>query len=126
MVGAVVVSRDGVVVGHGWHERAGEPHAEVNALDEAGERARGGDALRHARTVLSRRTHGPVHASASSTPASRRVVAAMQDPDPRVQRARLRRTARPRASTSSAASSEAEAARLNQAFITVQTLAVRW
>jgi diaminohydroxyphosphoribosylaminopyrimidine deaminase / 5-amino-6-(5-phosphoribosylamino)uracil reductase len=40
VVGAVVV-RDGEVVGEGWHERAGGPHAEVVALDAAGERARG-------------------------------------------------------------------------------------
>jgi diaminohydroxyphosphoribosylaminopyrimidine deaminase/5-amino-6-(5-phosphoribosylamino)uracil reductase len=40
VVGAVVV-RDGQVVGEGWHERAGGPHAEVNALAAAGERARG-------------------------------------------------------------------------------------
>src|SRR5215216_6153718 len=40
MVGAVVV-RDGDVVGEGWHERRGGPHAEVVALEAAGERARG-------------------------------------------------------------------------------------
>jgi diaminohydroxyphosphoribosylaminopyrimidine deaminase/5-amino-6-(5-phosphoribosylamino)uracil reductase len=40
VVGAVVVS-DSEVVGEGWHERAGGPHAEVIALDAAGERARG-------------------------------------------------------------------------------------
>jgi diaminohydroxyphosphoribosylaminopyrimidine deaminase/5-amino-6-(5-phosphoribosylamino)uracil reductase len=40
VVGAVVVS-GGNVVGEGWHERAGGPHAEVVALDAAGERARG-------------------------------------------------------------------------------------
>jgi diaminohydroxyphosphoribosylaminopyrimidine deaminase / 5-amino-6-(5-phosphoribosylamino)uracil reductase len=40
VVGAVVV-RDGEVVGEGWHERAGGPHAEVMALEHAGERARG-------------------------------------------------------------------------------------
>jgi diaminohydroxyphosphoribosylaminopyrimidine deaminase/5-amino-6-(5-phosphoribosylamino)uracil reductase len=40
VVGAVVV-RDGSVVGEGWHERAGGPHAEVVALEAAGERARG-------------------------------------------------------------------------------------
>src|ERR671936_1916130 len=40
IVGAVVV-RDGEVVGEGWHERAGEPHAEVIALEAAGDRARG-------------------------------------------------------------------------------------
>ena len=40
VVGAVVV-RDGAVVGEGWHERRGEPHAEVHALRAAGEAARG-------------------------------------------------------------------------------------
>src|SRR5919106_246402 len=38
VVGAVVV-RDGVVVGEGWHERPGGPHAEIVALEAAGERA---------------------------------------------------------------------------------------
>ncbi len=41
VVGAVIVSADGVVVGEGFHARAGAPHAEVNALDVAGSRARG-------------------------------------------------------------------------------------
>jgi diaminohydroxyphosphoribosylaminopyrimidine deaminase/5-amino-6-(5-phosphoribosylamino)uracil reductase len=41
MVGAVLVSPDGVVVGQGFHRRAGDPHAEVVALESAGARARG-------------------------------------------------------------------------------------
>lgn len=40
VVGAVVV-RDGEVAGEGWHERPGGPHAEIVALEQAGERARG-------------------------------------------------------------------------------------
>jgi diaminohydroxyphosphoribosylaminopyrimidine deaminase / 5-amino-6-(5-phosphoribosylamino)uracil reductase len=40
VVGAVLV-RDGEVVGEGWHERRGGPHAEVNAIAAAGERAQG-------------------------------------------------------------------------------------
>ena len=40
VVGAVVV-RDGAVVGEGWHERRGGPHAEIVALDAAGDAARG-------------------------------------------------------------------------------------
>lgn len=41
-VGCVVV-RDGEVVGEGWHDHAGGPHAERSALEQAGERARGAD-----------------------------------------------------------------------------------
>ena len=41
VVGAVVVTPGGTVVGEGWHERAGEPHAEVHALRQAGGRAAG-------------------------------------------------------------------------------------
>ena len=40
LVGAVVVSRDGVIVGQGFHRRVGEPHAEIHALEEAGDLAR--------------------------------------------------------------------------------------
>lgn len=41
MVGSVVVAADGEIVGQGWHQKFGGPHAEVNALAEAGGRARG-------------------------------------------------------------------------------------
>ena len=40
VVGAVLV-REGEIVGEGWHERKGEAHAEVNAIADAGDRARG-------------------------------------------------------------------------------------
>ncbi|KAA6224434.1 bifunctional diaminohydroxyphosphoribosylaminopyrimidine deaminase/5-amino-6-(5-phosphoribosylamino)uracil reductase RibD [Streptomyces albofaciens JCM 4342] len=45
VVGCVVLDAAGHIVGEGWHERAGGPHAEVNALREAGDRARGGTAF---------------------------------------------------------------------------------
>ncbi|ONI72555.1 riboflavin biosynthesis protein RibD [Kribbella sp. ALI-6-A] len=44
VVGCVITGRDGHPVGEGYHEVAGGPHAEVNALRMAGERARGGTA----------------------------------------------------------------------------------
>ncbi|WP_033036999.1 bifunctional diaminohydroxyphosphoribosylaminopyrimidine deaminase/5-amino-6-(5-phosphoribosylamino)uracil reductase RibD [Streptomyces monomycini] len=45
VVGCVVLDAAGNVAGEGWHQRAGGPHAEVDALREAGERARGGTAF---------------------------------------------------------------------------------
>ncbi len=43
MVGCVLV-RDGEIVGEGWHRQAGAAHAEINALNDAGEKARGATA----------------------------------------------------------------------------------
>ncbi|MBW1603596.1 bifunctional diaminohydroxyphosphoribosylaminopyrimidine deaminase/5-amino-6-(5-phosphoribosylamino)uracil reductase RibD [Streptomyces sp. JJ66] len=45
VVGCVVLDAGGRTVGEGWHQRAGGPHAEVHALAEAGEDARGGTAV---------------------------------------------------------------------------------
>ena len=83
MVGAVVVSADGVVVGHGWHERAGEAHAEVNALDEAGTEARGGTIYVTLEPCCHTGRTGPCTRRIIDAGIAR-VVAAMRDPDPRV------------------------------------------
>jgi diaminohydroxyphosphoribosylaminopyrimidine deaminase/5-amino-6-(5-phosphoribosylamino)uracil reductase len=81
-VGAVL-ARDGEIVGEGWHERAGGPHAEPRALEAAGERARGATAYvtlepcsHHGRTPPC--IDGLIAAGVS------RVVFAVGDPDPRV------------------------------------------
>jgi diaminohydroxyphosphoribosylaminopyrimidine deaminase / 5-amino-6-(5-phosphoribosylamino)uracil reductase len=83
MVGAVVVSAGGAVVGHGWHERAGEAHAEVNALDEAGEAARGGTLYVTLEPCCHTGRTGPCTKRVIAAGITR-VVAAMRDPDPRV------------------------------------------
>jgi diaminohydroxyphosphoribosylaminopyrimidine deaminase / 5-amino-6-(5-phosphoribosylamino)uracil reductase len=81
IVGAVVV-RDGEVVGEGWHERKGEPHAEVNALKAAGERARGATLFV---TMEPCAHHGstPPCTEAVLAAGINRVVAASRDPNPK-------------------------------------------
>ncbi|MFE6779341.1 bifunctional diaminohydroxyphosphoribosylaminopyrimidine deaminase/5-amino-6-(5-phosphoribosylamino)uracil reductase RibD [Streptomyces sp. NPDC057702] len=81
VVGCVILDAAGAPVGEGWHQRAGGPHAEVHALRQAGERARGG-------TVLV--TLEPCNHTGRTGPCARalieagvaRVVYAVPDPDP--------------------------------------------
>ncbi|XEG73471.1 bifunctional diaminohydroxyphosphoribosylaminopyrimidine deaminase/5-amino-6-(5-phosphoribosylamino)uracil reductase RibD [Pseudomonas sp. abacavir_1] len=90
-VGCVVV-KDGVVIGEGWHVRAGEPHAEVHALRQAGDNARGATAY----VTLEPCSHfgrTPPCADALVKAGVARVVAAMQDPNPQVAGQGLRRLA---------------------------------
>lgn len=82
-VGCVIVSAAGELIGEGWHEQAGGPHAEVFALRQAGSQARGATAYvtlepcsHHGRTPPC--AEGLIHAGVT------RVVAAMQDPNPLV------------------------------------------
>lgn len=81
-VGCVVV-REGEMVGEGWHERAGEPHAEVLALTQAAGRARGATVYL---TLEPCSHHGrtPPCTDALIEAKVGRVIAAMEDPNPLV------------------------------------------
>lgn len=81
-VGCVIV-QSGAVVGEGWHEKAGEPHAEVFALQQAGERAKGATVY----VTLEPCSHfgkTPPCADALIQAGVSRVVIAMKDPNPKV------------------------------------------
>lgn len=113
-VGCVIV-RDGLVVGEGWHIRAGEPHAEVHALRAAADKARGATAYvtlepcsHHGRT--------PPCADALVNAGVARVVAAMQDPNPEVAGRGLQRLAQAGIATQSGVL-EGEARKLNEGFL---------
>lgn len=115
LVGAVVLDGAGQLLGEGFHARAGDPHAEVGALAQAGARARGGTLIvtlepccHHGRTPPC--TEAVIAAGIS------RVVVAMADPDPRVAGGGL---ARLRAAGLEVIEgvAEAEALRLNRAFV---------
>jgi len=82
-VGCVIVSPAGEIVGEGWHERAGEGHAEVRALAEAGEAAHG---ARVYVTLEPCAHHGrtPPCAEALVEAGVGHVICAMHDPNPRV------------------------------------------
>jgi diaminohydroxyphosphoribosylaminopyrimidine deaminase/5-amino-6-(5-phosphoribosylamino)uracil reductase len=82
VVGAVIV-KNGVIVGEGYHQKAGTPHAEIHALQQAGEQARGADIY----VTLEPCSHygrTPPCADALIEAGVRRVVAAVLDPNPKV------------------------------------------
>ena len=114
-VGCVLLDRDGALVGEGWHRRAGEPHAEVLALRQAQGRLRAGTAYvtlepcaHHGRT--------PPCVEAVIAAAPRRVVVALQDPNPRVAGEGLRRL-REAGIEVAVGVLGAEAAELNRGFV---------
>jgi diaminohydroxyphosphoribosylaminopyrimidine deaminase/5-amino-6-(5-phosphoribosylamino)uracil reductase len=114
LVGTVLV-QGGEVVGEGFHRAAGEPHAEVNAIRKARDRARGATLY----TTLEPCAHvgrTPPCVDAIREAGIARVVAAMRDPDPRTDGKgfRLLRAANIEVTTGVL---DAEARRLNEGFI---------
>lgn len=122
-VGCVLV-RDGRIVGEGWHEKAGQPHAEVHALAAAGELARGATAY----VTLEPCSHfgrTPPCADALVKAGVNRVVAAMQDPNPEVAGKGLEKLRRAGIETSSGLL-ETEARELNVGFVSRMSRGRPW
>ncbi len=114
-VGAVLV-RDGQVVGHGSHSWASVKHAEILALDEAGERARGATLYITLEPCSHQGRTSPC-ADALIRSGVARVVAAMQDPNPRVRGEGFQRLRAAGIEVEIADSYSEAAEKINEAFV---------
>jgi len=116
VVGACVVTSEGVVVGDGCHESAGGPHAEVVALEEAGARALGATLYCTLEPCVHTGRTGPCTARIVAAGITR-VVAAMEDPFPLV-RGRGFASLREQGVAVTVGIERDDAVRLNQPFFT--------
>jgi diaminohydroxyphosphoribosylaminopyrimidine deaminase/5-amino-6-(5-phosphoribosylamino)uracil reductase len=114
-VGAILV-REGEVLGRGFHTWAGVKHAEALALEEAGEAARGAT-LYVTLEPCAHQGRTPPCADALIAAGVARVVAAMEDPNPQVAGAGLKRLREAGIQTQVAAEFTAEAEKLNEAYV---------
>ena len=124
LVGACVVTDDGVVVGQGAHERAGEAHAEIHALEEAGEAARGATLYCTLEPCVHQGRTGPCTERIIAA-GIRRVVASMEDPFPQVSGRGFAALRAHGVAVHVGVEREA-AARLNQSFLTVMQESRPW
>ncbi len=119
-----VITRNGVIVGEGFHQVAGQPHAEINALKQAGKYAKEATlyvnlepCCHHGRTPPC--TDAIIKAGIS------RVVIAMEDPNPQVNRAGISALRNAGIDVESGINSE-RAASLNRGFVRRITQSVPW
>lgn len=115
MVGALVVSADGRIVGQGWHEGPGMPHAEAMALREAGAAARG-STLYSSLEPCSHFGRTPPCTRAVIDAGVARVVAGLRDPNPVVDGSGYRELRAAGIEVHEGILAE-EAARQNEAFV---------
>ncbi|WP_340265724.1 bifunctional diaminohydroxyphosphoribosylaminopyrimidine deaminase/5-amino-6-(5-phosphoribosylamino)uracil reductase RibD [Sphingobium mellinum] len=80
---ACLIVRDGIIVGRGWTQKGGRPHAEAQALEEALERAHGSTAYVTLEPCFHLSPRGPRCADLMVRAGVARVVIALRDPDPR-------------------------------------------
>lgn len=89
-VGALIV-KGGIVIGRGWTQPGGRPHAEAIALEQAGEAAHGGTLYVTLEPCAHASERGPACADLVAEAGLARVVAGIEDPDPRTAGAGLTR-----------------------------------
>ncbi len=119
-----VIAQDKTIVGEGWHDVAGQPHAEVNALRNAGDQARGATAY----VTLEPCCHfgrTPPCADALIAAGVARVVYGMTDPNPKVSGSGLEKLKQAGVVVDGPVL-EGEAQQLNRGFIKRQKLGLPW
>lgn len=110
-----VIAQEGNILGEGWHIKAGEAHAEIHALQQAGEKARGATAYVTLEPCSHHGKTGPC-CDALITAGIARVIYGMQDPNPQVAGRGLQKL-RDAGITVNGPLMEKEAATLNSGFI---------
>ncbi len=116
MVGAVILDHSGQIVGEGYHRQPGGPHAEIFALKQAGERARGGS-LYVTLEPCNHTGRTPPCTDAIIAAGIRQVIIAMKDPNPQVKGGGIERLYKA-GMTVKVGDCEEQARKLNHAFIT--------
>jgi diaminohydroxyphosphoribosylaminopyrimidine deaminase / 5-amino-6-(5-phosphoribosylamino)uracil reductase len=123
MVGCLIVA-DGKVVGEGWHQQFGRPHAEIEALTQAGEKARGATMYVTLEPCCHQGKTPPCTDAVIAAGVSR-VVVAMRDPFPQVAGGGLKRLASAGIEVELGLN-EAEAQQLNAPYVKLITTGRPW